>query len=126
MSDTLNLISSGQQESVGYLKGIDDMVWTVSRPGVCEYCDSRDGLTSTEIKEQIKDDYEDDPPPLHPNCNCEYQPQLSDAFKDQDLSEQGVEWDPESGDLTIPEDVRDKYRLDLNFDEFVDYLSKGG
>lgn len=125
-ADALNLINSGNVETMPELAGIKDMEWSVQRPGVCDCCDSRDGLTASEIKEKIDDDYGDMPPPLHPNCNCEYMPVLKDDWKDKELSEQGVSWDPWSGKLEVPKDVKNKYRMDLDFDEFLDVVKKGG
>jgi hypothetical protein len=125
-SDTLNLFSSGQADSVSYLKGIQDLTWQVQRPGVCDCCDARQGLTMTEIKAQIKDDYGDKPPSLHPRCRCELIPKISDKYKDADLEQQGVEWNPETGALKVPDSVRDKYKLDLSLPEFVKYLQNGG
>jgi len=126
IADTLNLISSGQIESAPYLKGIEDLEWTVDRPGVCEYCDARAGLTHDEIKKQVKDKYGDDNAPIHPNCRCSYVPKISGEWQDSDLENQGVTWDIESGNLKIPKAVKEQYRLDLNMDEFIDYLKQGG
>lgn len=125
-ADALNLINSGNIESMPQLEGIEDMVWLVQRPGVCDCCDSRDGLTSKEIKANIKDEYGDMPPPLHPNCNCEYIPKLSKDWEDKDLEDQGVTWDPWTGNLKVPKDVQTKYRTDLDLTDFLSQISSGG
>jgi hypothetical protein len=105
--------------------GLSDLRWQVQRPGVCKCCDKRDGLTMSEIKKTIKDEYGDQPPRLHPNCNCELVPVLADDWKDADLEDQGVRWNPETGDLSVPKAVQKKYRLDLSLDEYIGVISKG-
>lgn len=126
-SDYANLFHSGMADSVPDLKGIEDLEWTVDRPGVCPRCDARDGLTMAEIKEKVDDDLLDKVPSLHPNCKCQLEPRVdSSIWKKIDTEMKDVTWDPESGDLSIPKSVRDKYKLDMSIDEYINFLSQGG
>lgn len=125
-SDAVNLVASGQTASAPYLKGVADLVWQVQRPKTCDCCDKRDGLTMTEIKNTIKDEYGDTPPSLHPNCRCELIPKMSEQDLGPDLESQGVTWDPKTGDLTVTDDVSENLRTDLSLPEFIQYLKQGG
>lgn len=126
-SDYANLFHSGQNEGVPDLKGIDDLEWTVDRPGVCEYCDAREGLTMAEIKDKIDDEFGDKVPSLHPNCRCTLEPRVDPSvWKDVDTQMQDVSWDPDTGSLDMPTSMRKNLRLDLNLDEYINYLSQGG
>lgn len=68
MSDALDQLHNGLLQLGPKEFGIDDMEWAVSRPGTCECCDIRDGLTMKEIRAKIKDEYGDRVAPLHPHC----------------------------------------------------------
>jgi len=126
LTDAVNLIHSGQTEQMPALNGIEDMRWKVQRPGVCDCCDKRDGLTMTEIKAKIHDEFGDQPPRLHPNCNCDLVPVVQNKWKPSDLTKEGVEWNPETGDLNVPEAVQKRLRTDISLDSFIDQLSQGG
>lgn len=126
MSDVLSLVQSGQSDFAPDLAGISDMQWVCERPGTCEVCDARDGMTMTNIKKKIKDEKAGAPPPLHPNCRCELVPIMAEDWQDDDLSKQGVDWNPDTGKLTIPNNVRNKYRTDLSFEDFLQYTANGG
>lgn len=96
-ADSLDRLYSGQLQIGPKEMGIKDMTWVVHRPGVCDCCDRRDGLTMTEIKKDIDDEYGSQPPPLHPNCNCRLVPTISEEWSEKNLSSGEDEWDEESG-----------------------------
>ena len=121
----IHVVSDSALKQGTDLENVDDFKWFVSRPGVCKCCDARSGLTMSEIRKKIKDDYGDAPPPIHSRCRCNLAPMMSKKFQDAELSDQGVTYDPETGDLGIPKDVASKYRMDLSLEDFMKQLKSG-
>lgn len=98
MSDMIEALHQGMLQIGTDEMGIEDFEWVVSRPQPrCDECTSRDGRTMKWIKANIKDDYADQPPPLHPNCRCQIVPQIKDQWSQDALSKDGYEFDPEDG-----------------------------
>lgn len=77
--------------------GIADFAWVTSGPNVCDQCGDRDGLTLEEIADTLDDDYGDDPPPVHPNCNCQLVPQIKTDWAKTDVEAAGMSWDNNTG-----------------------------
>lgn len=124
MSDAIDLMHSGVIQSMrGYPDefGIEDMEWIVSRPQpTCDECTTRDGMTMTEIKAKIDDDFRDQPPPLHPRCRCQLSPKIKDDWADQVLKDAGIEWDSNDGAVyKANKQERSLGMQDLTFDEYL-------
>lgn len=110
------MISIGPKEM-----GIDDFAWvTATTETTCDVCMSRDGLTMKEIGEKIKDEYGDMTPPLHPNCRCAIVPAIKDSWSEDVLSQDGVEWDSNTGLIYQASDQeKDAGIRDMTWDEYL-------
>ena len=63
-ADALDQLHSGMLQIGGENLGINDMQWVATHTSTtCDHCTDRDGLTTLQISDQIKDEYGDDPPP---------------------------------------------------------------
>lgn len=124
-SDANYLVSEGLMQVGSKEMGIKDLQWVVKRPGVCECCDKRSGMTMNEIKAKIKDEYGGQPPPLHPHCNCELVPKISDDWADNELSKAGMDWDPNDG-LVYKADKQERgFGIsNMNFLQYIDSVGR--
>lgn len=127
MLDQMLRADAVDQLHSGFLKigpesmGIDDMEWVASiGPTTCQHCRDRDGMTMREIKEVMKDEYKDDPPPLHPNCYCELAPSIKDSWADNILEKEGMSWDDETGiTYNASQQEVDAGIQDMTFDQYL-------
>ena len=126
MSDAIHSVQTGMINIGSEEMGIEDFVWVVSRPQpTCDECTGRDGLTMKEIKSKMKDDYKDQPPPLHPNCRCRVVPKLKDDWADNVLKKDGLEFDPNSGNVYKASKLEKKYGYtDMTMDEYFSLIGR--
>ena len=89
------------QKDAANENGIIDLMWiAVSHKTLCESCQWRDGLVSSEIEDKLKSEHEDDDvdaivPPAHFNCYCKMAPvtqELLDATPDDSVEKEFNEW----------------------------------
>ena len=119
-ADALDQLHSGMLQIGGENLGINDMQWVATHTSTtCDHCTDRDGLTTLQISDQIKDEYGDDPPPLHPNCYCQLIPKIKDDWAENALSDAGMNWDPETGDLIGEDGTVDDSQSKMTFDEYL-------
>jgi hypothetical protein len=72
-NDFVQSVRDGENDGAT-ASGVTDFVWVaVLDDRTDECCEERDGLTTSQIEEQIHDDY-DAYPPIHPNCRCRLVP----------------------------------------------------
>lgn len=122
--DAAKQLQSGQLQIGSEEMGIDDMQWETLGQNVCDECSDRDGLTATEISDEIDDDYGDEPPPLHINCNCRYNPKIKTDWAEDEVKDAGYEWDNDTGGVYKP----DQQEVDAGWSSLSldDYLTKIG
>lgn len=127
-SDAIDQLHSGMLEIGSEEMGVKDFAWVLSRPQpVCDECTKRDGLTMTEIKSKMKDQYRDQPPPLHPHCRCQIAPKLKDDWAKNELKKSGMEWDDSTGDVYQAGKQEKKYGItDMTFDQYVSVVRSAG
>lgn len=121
MSDMIEALHSGMLQIGSENLGIKDFEWVISRPQPkCDECTKRDGLTMKEIKSQIKDQFKDQPPPLHPNCRCQLVPKIKDDWAKSALAEEGLEWDSDEGVAFNPTDKQKELGFKkMNWDDWL-------
>lgn len=119
MDDTVKRVQAGKFSDQYSALGVEDFTWiTHPTERTCEYCGVRHGLTMTEIKKTIKDEYGDEPPGLHPNCRCELVPTLPEDFGD--TSKFDLDWDPSNGKVYKADDTEAEYGVtDMTFNEYL-------
>lgn len=124
--DAVTSLHNGMLQIGNEEMGIEDFEWVASRPRTCDCCSDRDGLTMKEIKAKFKDQYGDDPPPLHPNCRCALVPKLSDQWGSDILKNKGFSWDPVNGSTKFSSsDLEKKYGIqDMSLDDFMSSVGR--
>jgi SPP1 gp7 family putative phage head morphogenesis protein len=122
MTDAVNLLHQGEIQIGPKEMGIDDFVWKTHRQETtCPVCTKRDGKTMKWIRARIKDEFGDLAPPLHPNCNCELIPKISNEWSQKALKNMDEEWDSNTGLVYKANDLEKKYGAqDISFEEFVE------
>lgn len=123
-ADAVDQLHNGLMQIGPKEMGIEDMEWVAAvGPTTCEACRARDGMTMTEIKKLMKDEYKDDPPPLHPNCYCEIVPSIKDDWADKILEKDGMTWDDETGDIYLASNQEKLAGIqDMTFDEYLNSI----
>lgn len=121
--DAVSQLHEGTLQIGSKAMGIEDFEWVTSGPHVCDFCAKRDGKTMTEIRAEIKDEYKDTPPPLHPRCNCQLVPKIKDDWSRSEVEKAGYEWNPDDG-IVYRADRQEKSfgYTDMTFDEYLQQI----
>lgn len=121
MADMRTALHEGMLQVGSENMGVEDFVWKVSKPQPkCDQCTKRDGLTTKQIAKTIKDEWGDQPPPLHPNCMCQYVPDIKDEWAEKTLEQNGFEFDPADGISFEPTgDQRELGFTDMSWDDWL-------
>lgn len=106
--------------------GIDDFVWiTAKQETTCEICGKRHEMTMRDIKKKIKDKYKDQPPPLHPNCNCQLVPKINEEWTKSAAENNDLSWDANTGLVYKADKLEKKYNIqNMTFDEYMDKFAR--
>lgn len=125
MSDAMALLHDNQLQIGPKEMGIKDFTWIAAyQEKTCEFCGKRHEMSMKDIKRTLKDKYKDLPPPLHPHCNCQLVPRISDDWAESQLKKDDMEWDSNEG-LTYKAGKDAEYgAVDMTYDEFMDKFAR--
>lgn len=121
MADAVSLLHQGELQIGPEQMGVEDFVWKTNRQETtCEICSKRNEKTMRWISKNMKDKFRDLPPPLHPNCNCELVPQISEEWSESVLKNNDLEWDPNDGAVYKADKKERTIGVeDMTFDEYM-------
>lgn len=136
LNDSLFALHNGLITVGSENMGIKDFVWITSfLETTCEVCGARDGMTMKEIEEKFgKGKFprgeawpsslrQNDPPPLHPHCNCQIAADIKDDWSEKALEKDGYTWNPDSGIYFSPTGEQKKLGFtDMTWDQWLGNL----
>ena len=121
MTDAVSMLHSGELQIGPEQMGVQDFMWkTNKQETTCEVCGKRNEKTMKWIRANMKDKFRDMVPPLHPNCNCELIPIVSDEWPEKVLSDGDLEWDSNDGAVYKADKLERRLGVkDMTFDEYM-------